>query len=185
MCAYELRKKIQQKGKKTRFASEAICPYLEPDTRFCQLVEEGIFLPVNVHVNTYCLTNQYALCNQYELLATRDHWSEPNGRPVSNRRRSARVPSQYLFRFSEITGSDQFPSIREDDAWTVDLSAHGLSFTTRQLLPLETALQFEIIKNSGKKSMAGTGRVVWSKPIESSPLFHSAIAFTKHHAATP
>ena len=182
MHAYELLEKIRQKSSKTKPAPEHACPYLEPDSRFCQLVEEGIFLPVDAHITTYCLTSQYALCSQYELLAVRDHWNEPNGRPLSNRRRSARVPSHHLFRFSEITGSDQPPSIREDDALTVDLSAHGIRFTTRQLLPPETALRFEVVKG-GKKSMAGTGRVVWSKPIENSFLFHSAIAFARRHAA--
>ena len=184
MCAYEFLEKSQQERRKTWSAPECVCPYLEPDTRFCQLVEEGIFLPVDTHIITYCLTNQHAVCSQYELLASRDHWSEPNGRSLNNRRRSTRIPSQHLFRFSEITGSDQRPSIREDDAWTVDLSAHGIRFTTRQQLPPETTLQFEVIKNFGKKSVAGTGRVIWSKPIESSPLFHSAIAFTKHQPTT-
>ena len=163
---------------------EFSCPYWEQDSHLCLLVEEGIFLPIEAHISTYCLTSLYALCNQYEVLVSHDQWSEQSGYFTNNRRRSVRIPSQHLFRYTEITGSDHPPSIREDDAWTVDLSAHGIRFSTRRLLPPKTMLRFEMVKGD-KESIAGIGRVVWSKPIESSQLFHSAIVFSGHHTIPP
>ncbi|WP_310598701.1 PilZ domain-containing protein [Desulfobulbus sp.] len=184
MHAYELLEKTRRKGGIIKSGPEFVCPYWEPESRSCLLIEEGIYLPVCAHIATYCQTSQYALCGQYELLAAADRLRASNGLLASNRRRSVRIPTHHVFRFSEITDNDQLPSIREDDAWTVDFSAHGIRFATRQLLPPETALRFEVIKDS-TDSLAGIGRVVWSKPIESSFLFHSGIAFTGHHPAVP
>ncbi|MCL2789126.1 MAG: PilZ domain-containing protein [Desulfobulbus sp.] len=177
MQSYNLLEKNTQKDGKANTGPDSVCSYWEPETRSCLLVRDGIFLPVGTQISTYCLTSQYTICHQFEQLAIRD--SRDKQADADNRRRSIRIPCHHVFRFSEMTGSDQLPSIREDDAWTVDLSAHGVCFATRQMIPLETVLQFEVCRGSGKESILGTGQVIWSKPIENSPLFHSAIAFTR------
>ena len=174
MHSHNLLERNKQQGGKLKIAPDFICPHWEPETRACLLISDGIFLPVDTQIRTYCLTSQYMLCNEYGQMAAQDRRNE---RAASDNRRSTRIPCYHVFRFSEITGSDQIPSIREDDAWTVDLSAHGIRFATRQMIPPATVLQFEMDKGSGKESISGSGRVIWSKPIESSPLFHSAIAF--------
>ncbi|MBV5318842.1 MAG: hypothetical protein JZU50_13675, partial [Desulfobulbaceae bacterium] len=119
-----------------------ICPHYCPYSRSCQLVKEGLFLPIDQHVASYCLSSHYPSCLHYQLLAgdegeTAQQQSEPD-----NRRRSIRVPSNHNFRFSEITGHDQFPGLRENDAWTVDLSDHGIRFASRQLLTVDTTIRF-------------------------------------------
>lgn len=180
----DLPDKHGQKAGKPKLAGHCVCPYWEPESRSCLLlVRDGIFLPVETHVTTYCLTNQYALCNHYERLTVQDWQAERTGQPPGNRRRSLRIPSRHLFRFSEIAGTDQAAPIREDDAWTVDLSDHGIRFTTRQSLVPETMLRFEMVRDAARPPLRGTGRVVWSTPVADSPLFHAAIAFAEHSGA--
>jgi len=156
-------------------APDFVCPHWEQESRSCRQVDDGIFLPVDSHSSIYCLTRQYTLCSQYGQPAGQSEQAE---QLADNRRHSVRTPCHYLFRFAEITGSHQIPLIREDDAWTVDVSAHGIRFATRQMIPPETALQFEVVKGAGKEPISGAGRVVWSRPVESSRLFHSGIVFT-------
>jgi hypothetical protein len=170
----------QKKGERANKILELTCPYWEPEFRSCRLVKDGIFLPINAQISNYCLTGQHALCDQYRQLTTQDKRSEQAGRPLSNRRKTMRIPCCHIFRFAEITDSDQIdsPSSRENNAWTVDCSVHGIRCVTRQMIPPETALQFEVIKDTGEGSMPGFGRVVWSEPLADSILFHSGILFT-------
>jgi len=166
-------------GKK-RMTGCCACPHWEPENRSCLLVKDGLFLPVEEHVATYCLSSQYTLCRHYELLAGEAERAGRNATPPVNRRRSVRIPNRHFFRFSEITGSDQLPSIREDDAWTIDLSDHGIRFVTRQKLAPETAVRFVVDTGGTAKSLQGIGRVVWSEPLENTALFHAGIAFVEH-----
>lgn len=173
----------QPPGKKLNIGV-CVCPHWDAANRACLLVREGLFLPVAEHVAAYCLSGQYPLCVHYELLAGQDEYAEKNDVPPVNRRRSLRIPSRHLFRFSEITGSDQLPVIREDDAWTIDLSDHGIRFATRQQLALDTAVRFVVETGGTASLLRGSGRVVWSEPLENSPLFHAGIAFLDHPATT-
>ena len=172
----------QPPGKKLHMGV-CVCPHWDAVNRSCLLVREGLFLPVAEHVAAYCLSGQYPLCVHYELLAGQHEHAGKNEVPPVNRRRSRRIPSLHLFRFSEITGSDQLPAFREDDAWTIDLSNHGIRFATRQHLALNTAVRFMVETGGTTGPLQGSGRVVWSKPLENSPLFHAGIAFLDHPAA--
>ena len=162
---------------KTSWKQWCACPYWDSDSRSCLLVKDGLFLPVEEHVVTYCLSSQYIVCMHYELLAGKDEPARKDEAVPVNRRRSIRIPCRHLFRFSEITGSDQVPTLREENAWTIDLSDHGIRFATRQQLSPETAVHFVLESGETAKPLQGTGMVVWSKPLANTPLFHAAIAF--------
>lgn len=97
-----------------------------------------------------------------------------------NRRRSVRIPSRNNFRFSEITGADQLPGQRDDDAWTIDLSSNGIRFATRRPLTPDTLIHFSMDADAAVAQLEGSGRVVWSEPIENTPLFHAGITFTEN-----
>lgn len=153
------------------------CPHWAPLTGTCLLVKDGLFLPVEQHIITYCQTSHYRNCRHFQQLAGEENHSGLSPIPEDNRRRSIRVPGRHAFRFSEITGSDQLPGIREDDAWTIDLSEHGLRFATRQTLAPQTPIRFLIQFNRILPPAEGSGRVVWSEPIENTQLFHAGIAF--------
>lgn len=155
-----------------------ICPHWSPPSRSCLLVKDGLFLPVNQHVATYCLTSHYPSCFQYQKLAGAANEVGPNQTGRLNRRRSIRIPSRHLFHFSEITGNNQIPGLREDDAWTIDCSDHGIRFASRHPLSLESAIRFFLEEDNATANLAGTGRVIWCYSIENTPLFHTGIVFT-------
>ncbi len=135
-------------------------------------------MPVEQHVTAYCLSTYYPSCRHYQLLAaTEETITQEHGTPA-NRRRSIRIPSHHSFRFSEITGHDQIPGFREKNAWTIDLSDHGIRFTSRQPLPLNTDIRFFLEDDDRASQLEGIGRVVWCEPLENTALFHAGIVFT-------
>jgi hypothetical protein len=163
---------------KTSCLDKRICQHWFPPSRSCLLVTDGLFIPVYQHVTTYCLTSFYSSCFQYQLLAGDEDEAGQERREPINRRRSIRVPVRHTFRFSEITGHDHIPGVREDDAWTIDLSNHGIRFASRQLLPLNMAIHFFMEADDTAAEFEGNGRVVWCEPLAASPLFHAGIVLT-------
>ena len=162
----------------TTASARSTCPHWCRSSRSCLLVKEGLFLPIVQHVASYCLSSHYPSCLHYQLLAGADGETGRDRSEPSNRRRSIRVPSTHTFRFSEITGHDQIPGLRENDAWTIDLSDHGIRFASRQMLTADTAIRFFLEADDSTSPVEGTGRVVWCEPLENTPLFHAGITFT-------
>lgn len=156
-----------------------LCPHWSACSRSCLLVKDGLFLPVEQHVAAYCTTSHYPSCRQYQLFAGSDAQMGEYASQSINRRRSVRIPSHNNFRFSEITGSDQLPGQRDDDAWTIDLSNNGIRFATRRPLAPDTLIQFSMDADGAVAQLEGSGRVVWSEAIENTPMFHAGIAFTE------
>ena len=163
---------------KTQWLRQCICPHWSPSDRACLLVKDGLFLPVEQHVAAYCTSSHFPSCRQYQLLAGSNVNVGDNESQPINRRRSVRIPSHNNFRFSEITGSDQLPGQRDDDAWTIDLSNGGIRFASRLPLAPDTVIHFSLETDGTDAQMEGAGRVIWSEPLENTPLFHAGIAFT-------
>ena len=118
------------------------------------------------------------MCSYYQLLAGAEDKAGQDQAAAINRRRSIRIPSRHFFRFSEITGHDSLPGLREDDAWTIDLSDHGIRFASRLPLTLDTDIRFLLETEDTAAKVEGTGKVVWCEPLENTVLFHAGIVFT-------
>lgn len=161
---------------------QRVCPHWSPLSRACLLVRDGLFLPVEQHVVAYCTSSHHPACPQFQQQAHIDvDQAIEDSLPV-NRRRSIRIPSHHAFRFSEITGSDQMPGHRDDDAWTIDLSNHGIRFASRQTLAPDTLIHFSLETDGTVSELNGIGRVIWAEPLETAPLFHIGLAFTEQPA---
>jgi hypothetical protein len=178
MHSNEISHKNEQTFRQKHRPTKHACPHWDSSNRSCLLIKDGIFLPLEQHVAIFCLSAHFAACPQYRLPADTRFGTCEAGRMLDNRRRSIRIPSRHIFRFSEMTGSDLLPGIQEEDAWTIDLSDHGIRFATRQLLPPETVIHFTVQTNGRATKIEGSGRIIWSEPLVKTSQFHAAIAFT-------
>ena len=144
------------------------CPHWNTAGQLCLLSRDGLFLPVREHVADFCECSDYLRCPRFRAHADRVT------RAV-NRRRSVRLPERHLFRFSEISPTGPASAATADEAWTLDLSDHGLRVATTCQLRPETAIHFEVTGN-GSPGRAGTGRVVWCQPLANTAFFEIGVA---------
>ena len=148
--------------------SLGFCPHWNTAGHLCLLSRDGLFLPVQEHVADFCECSDYPRCPRFRAHADRVT------RAV-NRRRSVRLPERHLFRFSEISPTEPASGATADEAWTLDLSDHGLRVATTCQLRPETAIHFEVTGN-GSPGRAGTGRVVWCQPLANTAFFEIGVA---------
>lgn len=184
MSKHPLSDKHSPEPHETQWTRQCVCPHWSPSDRACLLVKDGLFLPVEQHVAVYCMSCHFPSCRQYQTLAEPAIHQGKDGDLPINRRRSIRIPSYHNFRFSEITGSDQLPGQRDDDAWTIDLSAGGIRFASRHPLNPDTTIHFFLEPDGMGAPVEGSGRVIWSEPLENTPLFHAGIAFAEPPPST-
>ena len=155
-----------------------LCPHWNAEGRLCLLARDGLFVPVPQHVATFCASSGHLRCPRFQARA------RSMTRAV-NRRRSVRLPERHLFRFSEISPAEPASSATADEAWTLDLSDHGLRVATTCQLRPETAINFEVTGN-GSPGRAGTGRVIWCQPLADTAFFEMGVALVDHpDAALP
>ena len=149
------------------------CPHWNAGGRLCLLGRDGLFLPVAQHIAAYCEGSGHQRCARFRAQADRV------ARAV-NRRRSVRLPERHLFRFSEISPTEPaHANSAADEAWTLDLSDHGLRVATTCRVRPDTAINFEVTGN-GNPGRAGTGRVVWCQPLADTAFFEMGVALVDH-----
>ncbi|MGI6657443.1 MAG: PilZ domain-containing protein [Desulfobulbus sp.] len=167
---------------KTPRLAVGLCPYWAASTRTCQLITDGLFLPISQHVAAYCTSNNHASCTQYQKCT--EHPSSPQKSELLqiNRRRSLRIPTCYNFRFSELSSASHRHPV-SNEAWTIDLSDHGIRFASRLRLQPDTLILFALKTDDMVETFEGTGRVVWSEPFENTKLFSIGMTFAPNPAA--
>lgn len=158
------------------------CPYWDRRKRACNAVKDGLFMPIDQHVATYCTSDRHPSCHHYQVHAEEGQGGRPSAPLPVNRRRSLRLPSRQLFRYSEITANNETIGFQESQAWTVNLSNDGLQVSTRYLLSPGSLLRFEMEHGETGTGIEGTGRVIWSLPLANTPYCLAGLAFTERRA---
>lgn len=153
------------------------CPYWNGIDRNCTLIREGLFLPAKQHIRAYCLSRHHHACPHLQQSAGASVLNRQQTVSQFNRRRSIRILHSYPFRFSEISDTKTKICLHEDNAYTVDLSNHGIRFVAQVQLPLGTVLRYQLGPDENSHETHGTGQVVWVKPIDNTQLFYIGISF--------
>lgn len=176
---------ITQSSQAMRPLNKEICSHWDSVSLSCRQIKDGLFLPIEQHVITYCQSNHYPLCPHYQLLSADQSEVRKDAVPLCDRRRSNRLPCHHIVHFSEISNCNPRMNRRSDDAWTIDLSEHGIRLATRQLLPKDSTLSFILIAGETMTSIEGTGRVIWAEHFKNTTLFHAGIDFTSTLSSLP
>lgn len=160
-------------------AHQGGCPSWDACRNVCLQVKDGLFLPVAQHVTAYCQSSRHPSCPHFRLQTTthdggpRLHASRPE------RRRSDRIATHRLFRFSETSTSSKSVATEQDDAWAIDLSDTGARFASARHFLSGTAIHFLLAADDTTACTEGIGQVIWSKPLGNTSLFQTGIAFTE------
>jgi hypothetical protein len=151
----------------------------------CSLCSEGLFIPLENHLEIYCRTEAFTMCMQYSLSSESCHRSLPENTaaPHDNRRRHIRVEGRHRLTLMRLNRSGTSAPQAATLARTIDLSIGGLRLQTAEPLASDTVIQFSFDECAPHFPVAGTATVKWCHPLPDSSEYQSGLAFANEQTA--
>jgi hypothetical protein len=161
------------------------CPYWSPTSLKCSLCNEGLFIPLENHIEVYCRTEAYTICMQYSLRSEFYHrfLPENTASPHDNRRRHIRVQDRHHVTLTPFHRPATPASQVSTPARTIDLSIGGLRLQTVEPLVNDTVIQFSFEDFTPDFPLAGTATVKWCHRLVDSSEYQAGLAFTNDQTA--
>lgn len=160
------------------------CPYWSPISLKCSLCHEGLFIPLENHIEIYCRTEAYTMCTQYSL-GYGSHQLAAAGDLASgnNRRRHPRILDRHRLTLVRLDRPGMPASQVATPARTIDLSPGGLRLQTAEPLVSDTVLQVSFDDLATDFPLTGTATVKWCRRLDDSADYQAGLAFTSDRMA--
>lgn len=157
-------------------AENTCCPFWSNLAQKCRISSDGLFIPLDDHIDIYCTTADYPMCLQYSM--NNDIPEIIDDLPErENRRNSPRIEAQYRVTLVKITETGRLAKHFSLHATTVDISRGGMQLTTSEQLIDDTRIAFSFIDNLPRGLQAGIAKIKWSKKNEGTGAYHAGLAF--------
>ena len=159
------------------------CPFWSPASLKCRLCSEGLFIPLEDHIEAYCTTVEYPMCLQYNLSSKSFLHSTAMNRAAGydNRRRYRRVEGLHRITLVRLNSSGKVASHFAVQATTLDLSLGGLRLQAEEPLINDTVVQFSFDDLSPEFSLTGTATIRWCHRLIDTPEYQAGLAFCGTH----
>lgn len=162
-----------------RLPHKAFCPFWSPVSLKCSLCSEGLFIPLDDHIEVYCKTEEYPMCLQYNLS------TEPPLSPVTdsatitndNRRKYIRVESTHRITLVRLSGTGKIASHFSMPASTIDMSMGGLRLRSPEPLINDTVVRFSFDDMVPELLQSGTAIIKWCHRLVDKSEYHAGLAF--------
>jgi hypothetical protein len=153
------------------------CPYWSDQARNCNLVTDGLYLPVSSFVEVYCEGGNYSSCGRYidQEAIFGDKVSVEVGGIDMNRRRDPRIPRRFRLQLLDCSNGEQF---LDDTMMTVDISRGGMRFESRRSLPQGARILFSLDDEVLSESLQGAGHVQWCQQVDNTMFYHAGVSFS-------
>ena len=154
----------------------ACCPFWSNLDQKCRISTGGLFIPLDDHIDIYCITEDYSLCLQYNM---NNNIPEASNDVAihGNRRSFPRLEAQYRVTLVKITETGQLAKHFSLNATTVDISKGGMRLTTSEQLVDDTHIAFTFIDDLPKELQSGIAKIKWSKKNEATGDYYAGLAF--------
>ncbi len=159
------------------------CPFWSPYSQKCSLCSEGLFIPLEDHIEAYCRTDEYPMCLQYNLSSQ----SYPNSANANttigsdNRRRYQRVEGLHRITLVRLSATGKVASHFAIPATTLDLSLGGFRLKSDEPLINDTVVQFSFDDLAPDFPLNGTATIRWCHRLVDSPEYQAGLAFCGTH----
>jgi len=155
------------------------CPYWSAVSLKCSLCTDGLFIPMDDHIEVYCKTEEYSMCLQYNL---RHDSINPSSLyagtiPSNNRRKYERVESTHCIKLVRLNSSGRTASHFSSLANTIDLSMGGLRLRTHEPLINDTVVQFSFDDSVPDLLQSGTATIKWCYRMIDTAEYQAGLAF--------
>ncbi len=151
------------------------CPFWSEENRRCSIRRNGLFIPLQSHIASYCKSPNYRGCSLYQTEIAHVE-AEQAGNPF-NRRKYRRSPSKQTvqLRYFDDDGHCYQGSPKLAD--TINLSAGGMQISTLEPLLDETIIHFSFRKSASSKNRKGLARVTWCRYEEAAMKYKAGLSF--------
>ncbi len=128
----------------------------------CRICKEGLFIPLDNHIEMYCKTTEHPHCLQYMLYSENiQSLLEQSEKGESDRRKYERYKTCHQISLVRLVQSRKIATHYSIVAKTVDLSSGGMRLTTRKPLANHSLVQFTFDESFPQDLQNGTGQVAW------------------------
>lgn len=154
------------------------CPFWSERSLKCRLCDNGLFIPLDDHIEVYCKTPEYPLCLQYNMSADSHSQLQKNTQPpVANRRTHLRVANNYRVTLVRLTDTGQLANHYSLKASTLDLSMGGMRLRTTEPLVNDTRISFAFDDSFPEELQSGTARIKWCSRQVNTDEYQAGLAF--------
>lgn len=136
------------------------CPFWSPQTRRCLVNAGGLYIPLDEHVDAFCITAQHCDCLQF--LSQGDKGDQLVARLIEekiNRRQYRRIPVEHPLKLMCHPPTGEGPLT--DPARLIDLSRGGMRVHTDCKLKGDTQMRFAFEPALADNFTEGLGQVAW------------------------
>lgn len=155
------------------------CPFWSTRTTQCQLGHEGLFIPLNDHIEAYCTTLHYPQCRQFSRHAAGRR--QPPENSGGNRRKFPRLAVSQRVTLVRLlpAGSVAKLAAGQDLAlcWTLDLGKGGMRLATDLPLAKAEVIRFTFTESFPPSVQSGQGQIAWCTRPYGQPVYQAGIAF--------
>ncbi len=159
------------------------CPFWSETKKECRLCQGGLFIPLDDHIEAYCITTAYPQCLQYSFYQEQQPAaSEFQLEQERNRRRFPRVEASYKITLVRMVTSGTVASHLSTFAETLDLSCGGMRLATSKPLSDEALVTFSFDPTFPLELQESSGQVMWCNKEIDHPGYQAGIAFQDEQA---
>lgn len=141
----------------------------------CTLGKSGIFIPLDDHVEAFCITPQFSACAHYSLFS--ENQIKNVRKSEENRRKFMRIETTHKITLLKILEPDKPESPFLASANTLDLSKGGMRVATEKALLHDMLIQFSFGESFPQILHDVTGQVEWCNKQIDEPGYQVGVSF--------
>lgn len=158
--------------------SGPICPFWSVHSLKCKLCSEGLFIPLDDHIDVYCTTPAYPQCLQYSLYAESQAQAlAAQERENENRRKYRRIQTQHKVTLVQLKSTGEIASHFATIATTLDVSMGGMRLSIEEPLLNDISVQFSFADFFPESLQSGVGQIAWCNKQIDAPGYQAGLAF--------
>lgn len=158
------------------------CPFWSVKSLKCRLCNDGLFIPLDNHIEIYCTTVDYPQCLQYSLyMNSQEGQHQQKEDQYENRRRHRRIVTRHKVTLVKLLHSGEIISHHSTFAETLDISMGGMRVTMKSPLLNNTVVQFSFDDSFPESLQTGIGKIQWCNKQIDDNVYQAGLAFQGPH----
>jgi hypothetical protein len=158
--------------------SRTICPFWAMNSKKCRVCRDGLFIPLDDHIEAFCVSEDYHHCLQYSLHAPNDRQADHLlNKHTGNRRQSNRIKLSNKIQLLKLIKSGEVIQDLAECAESLDFSHIGMRLLTTVPLIDDSVIQFSFSESFPAAMKTGAGLVQWCNKQIDGPGYQVGISF--------